>query len=143
MSENKGLISWRSHKVQNHKRPEFMQRRVLSTSLPKKGLRSKSSGGWAGRLWGNPAKGSTQRGPKSPEGTDIYVNNLRIGSVSISIVAVVILHRTMADFCSNQTGIGPDGRFNLIGHIGVLFEEGLGIVAALTDALAVIGIPRA
>src|SRR5262249_30565046 len=47
------------------------------------------------------------------------------------------------DFFRDEAGVLPDRGFDLGGNVGIGLEEGLGVLAALSDALAVIGKPGA
>ena len=44
------------------------------------------------------------------------------------------------DLLGDQPGILPDRGFDLGGHVGIVAQEGLGVLAALADPLAVIGV---
>src|SRR5262245_29533026 len=47
------------------------------------------------------------------------------------------------DFFGDQAGVLPDRGFDLGGDVGIGLEESFGVLAALSDALAVIGEPGA
>src|SRR5262249_57678606 len=47
------------------------------------------------------------------------------------------------DFFGDEASVLPDRGFDLGGDIGIGLEEGLGVLAALPDALAVVGEPGA
>ena len=62
--------------------------------------------------------------------------------MSIEIYSSGILggwrHRNLG---GNQSRVGADGRLNGIGHIRVELEKLLGLVPALPDTLAIVGVP--
>src|SRR5262245_60988980 len=47
------------------------------------------------------------------------------------------------DFFGDEAGVLPDRGFDLGGDVGIGLEESLGVLAALSDALAVVGEPSA
>ncbi len=70
----------------------------------------------------------------------IYVQQSARGSL---LVVVIGLGSAISNLGGNQPRVSANGRFNGVGHIRVLLQEILGIIAALANALAIIGIPRA
>src|SRR5262249_25434356 len=70
--------------------------------------------------------------------------NLR--SVSRRLLrGVLVLSAVFAgeDFFGDEAGVLPDRGFDLGGDVGIGLQESLGVLAALSDALAVIGEPGA
>src|SRR5262249_17762284 len=47
------------------------------------------------------------------------------------------------DLLGDQAGVLADGRLDARGDVGIVAQERLGVLAALADALAVVGEPRA
>src|SRR5580692_242963 len=60
----------------------------------------------------------------------------------VVILRIVFLFASQ-DFLGNQAGVLTNRGFDLGSDIGISFEKGLGVLAALTDALAVIREPGA
>ena len=56
---------------------------------------------------------------------------------------VGVLARRIGDLGRDQAGIGPDGLLDGRGDIGILLQEGLGVLTPLPDALAIIRVPGA
>src|SRR5215813_3199808 len=74
--------------------------------------------------------------------TDTTHHNRALSFLSLALVVFFgILARH--DLLGDETGILADGGLDLLRHIRILLEEGLGVLAALADALAVIGKPGA
>src|SRR5262249_37730619 len=59
--------------------------------------------------------------------------------VGVDVVARFLL--AGENLFADAAGILPDRGFDLRHHVGVRFQEGLGVLAALADALAVVGEP--
>ena len=74
----------------------------------------------------------------------LFTANLKQSSgrcLKLFLAGIFILGRTNRNALGNQPCIGPDSGLNLVGPVRIGLEEGLGIVTALPDALAIIGIP--
>src|SRR5687768_2017464 len=75
----------------------------------------------AGGSWWERQKGSLQEG-------------LGLGGLVVVIVFLGLAH----DDFGEHAGVLADLLLDLLGHVGIGLEEGLGVFAALADALAVI-----
>src|SRR5687767_13925108 len=71
-----------------------------------------------------------------PASLGIGSRNLGLFSVGVGLVAGGI-----ADLGSDQSGIGADRRLDGLRNIGIRAQEILGVFTALSDPLAIIGIP--
>src|SRR5260370_41934322 len=69
--------------------------------------------------------------------------NSRLRGILRLFAVGVALGRACQNLLGDQAGILPDGRFDLRGHVGIGFQERFRILAALAEALAVIGEPGA
>jgi hypothetical protein len=65
-------------------------------------------------------------------------------AVIVRLLAVVLTRfRIGQHLFDNQTGIGADGTLDLGGGFGVFLEIRFGVLAALADAIAIVGKPCA
>src|SRR6185503_5783277 len=62
---------------------------------------------------------------------------------ALALVVVVIAFFGGQNLFGDQAGVLADRGLDLVGDIGILLEEGFGVLAALADALAVVGEPGA
>src|SRR5438477_12841222 len=63
---------------------------------------------------------------------------LRLGGVF-----VLVAFRSCGDLLGDEAGVLADGGLDAVRDVRILLEEDLGVLAALADALAVVGEPRA
>ena len=92
----------------------------------------------AGRLRTAPRPGY------APSATDLPIMlEFSKPSTFRGIVVVALAFFTGEDFFGDESGILADGGFDFPGDVRIVFQESLGVLAALADALAVVGVPGA
>src|SRR5687767_12434854 len=78
-----------------------------------------------------------------PGGDTIDWATARSGLCLRGLIVVLVLFRLAHDDLGDHAGVLANRRLNLQGDIGIGLEEGLGVLAALPNALAVVGEPGA